>query len=72
MKFDGNFDFLSNHQKFKSKIKNINKILIFKDGDLSKISDDAKQLIRGMLDTIPEKRLKIDDIVKNSWISVSF
>ena len=35
------------------------------------MSDDAKKLIKGMLETTPEKRITIDDIVRSRWISVN-
>jgi hypothetical protein len=42
------------------------------ENEWSRVSDDAKKLIKGMLETVPEKRITIDDIVKSKWISVSF
>jgi len=35
------------------------------------VSKDAKDLIRGMLETDPQKRLNIDGVIKNKWIAVS-
>lgn len=34
-----------------------------------KISEDAKDLITKMLTVDPEKRIKIDEIIKHPWIS---
>lgn len=41
----------------------------FPENEWARVSDDAKNLIKGMLETIPEKRITIDDIVKSRWIS---
>lgn len=43
----------------------------FPENEWSRVSDEAKNLIKGMLETIPEKRITIDDIMKSLWISVS-
>ncbi len=43
----------------------------FPKPEWEKVSKDAKDLIRGMLETEPQKRLTIDDIIKNKWIAVS-
>lgn len=42
----------------------------FPDAEWSRVSQEAKDLIAGMLETIPEKRSTIDDIVNSNWISV--
>ena len=42
----------------------------FPETEWSRVSEDAKNLIRGMLETVPEKRLTIDHIMKSAWISV--
>jgi mitogen-activated protein kinase-activated protein kinase 2 len=34
------------------------------------ISNEAKSLIDGMLETVPERRLTIEEIMKNQWILV--
>ena len=34
------------------------------------MSQDAKDLIRGMLKTDPTERFTIDDVIKNKWIAV--
>lgn len=34
------------------------------------VSEQAKELIRGMLNVNPGIRLTIDDVMKNTWISV--
>jgi serine/threonine protein kinase len=34
------------------------------------VSQDAKDLISGMLKTDPHERLTIDDVIQNKWISV--
>jgi mitogen-activated protein kinase-activated protein kinase 2 len=44
----------------------------FPENEWSRVSKEAKNLIQGMLETIPEKRSNINDIVKSSWISVIF
>ena len=41
----------------------------FPEAEWGKVSDEAKKLIKGMLETEPEKRLTIDDIIKSPWIS---
>lgn len=38
----------------------------------SNVSQEARDLIKGMLCTDPLERLQIDGVMKNSWISVSF
>ena len=43
----------------------------FPENEWSRVSNDAKSLIKGMLETIPEKRITIDDIMKSMWISVN-
>lgn len=37
----------------------------------SSVSNDARDLIKGMLRTDPGQRLQIDDVMRNKWISVS-
>lgn len=44
----------------------------FPENEWSRVSDDAKNLIKGMLETMPEKRFTIDEIMRSNWISVSF
>ena len=34
------------------------------------VSQDAKDLIKGMLKTDPQERLMIDDVIKHKWIAV--
>jgi len=34
------------------------------------VSNEAKSLIDGMLETVPERRLTIEEIMKNKWIMV--
>lgn len=41
----------------------------FPENEWSRVSDEAKNLIKGMLETVPEKRNTIDDIMKSKWIS---
>ena len=43
----------------------------FPKPEWDKVSQDAKGLIRGMLNTDPQKRLTIDDVIKHKWIAVS-
>jgi mitogen-activated protein kinase-activated protein kinase 2 len=43
----------------------------FPKPEWANVSQDAKDLIRGMLKTDPNERLTIDDIIKNKWVSVS-
>lgn len=31
----------------------------------------AKDLIRGLLKTVPEERLSIEDVMRNKWVAVS-
>ena len=42
----------------------------FPPREWSKISIEAKNLILGMLETIPEKRFSIEDVTKSKWILV--
>ena len=42
----------------------------FPDAEWSRVSPEAKKLISKMLETIPEKRSTINDVMKSSWISV--
>ncbi len=42
----------------------------FSENEWSHVSEDAKYLIHCMLETIPEKRSTIDEIMKSNWISV--
>lgn len=41
----------------------------FPDAEWSRVSKEAKDLIKGMLETVPEKRSTINDIMKSHWIS---
>lgn len=43
----------------------------FPDPEWSNVSQDAKDLIRGMLCVNPAKRLDIDQVMRNKWIAVS-
>ena len=44
---------------------------VFPSEEWSKVSTDAKNLIKGMLETVPEKRFTIEDVMKSKWISVN-
>jgi mitogen-activated protein kinase-activated protein kinase 2 len=44
----------------------------FPENEWSRVSQEAKKLIQGMLETIPAKRSNITDIMRSSWISVRF
>ena len=44
----------------------------FPEAEWSRVSKDAKDLISGMLETTPEKRSTINDIVRSNWISRYF
>jgi len=44
----------------------------FPTAEWQDVSQDAKDLIKGMLCTDPAKRLTIDQVVKNRWVAVSF
>jgi mitogen-activated protein kinase-activated protein kinase 2 len=44
----------------------------FPENEWSRVSQEAKTLIQGMLETIPAKRSNINDIMKSNWISVCF
>ena len=37
-----------------------------------KVSDEAKSLIKQMLETNPQNRLNIDQVMSNVWIQVRF
>lgn len=41
----------------------------FPNPEWSKVSKDAKDLIRGLLKTVPEERLSIGEVMSNKWIS---
>jgi len=41
----------------------------FPDKEWTNVSNDAKDLIRGMLNTDPSKRFNIDQVINNKWIS---
>jgi hypothetical protein len=43
----------------------------FPDREWRNVSDEAKLLINGMLETSPEKRFKIEDVMNSQWIRVS-
>jgi len=42
----------------------------FPKPEWNNVSQDAKDLIRGMLKTDPNERYTIDDVIKNKWIDV--
>jgi mitogen-activated protein kinase-activated protein kinase 2 len=42
----------------------------FPPADWLHVSRDAKELITGMLETVPERRLTIKEIMNNKWILV--
>lgn len=42
----------------------------FPNPEWQSVSEQAKELIKGMLNVDPGIRLTIDDIMKNTWISV--
>ena len=42
----------------------------FPVAEWSRVSEEAKRLIQGMLETMPEKRMTIHDIMRSQWISV--
>lgn len=42
----------------------------FPEAEWSRVSKEAKDLIAGMLETIPERRSTIEDIMRSDWISV--
>lgn len=44
----------------------------FPESEWSKVSNEAKELIRGMLETTPERRININDVMRSTWISVSY
>ena len=41
----------------------------FPDPEWKNVSKDAKELIKGMLNTDPSKRFDIDNVIKSKWIS---
>lgn len=41
----------------------------FPNPEWSKVSKDAKDLIRGLLKTVPEERLSIEDVMRNKWVA---
>eukprot|EP00094_Tigriopus_californicus_P002469 TCALIF_02386-PA protein Name:"Similar to MAPk-Ak2 MAP kinase-activated protein kinase 2 (Drosophila melanogaster)" AED:0.02 eAED:0.02 QI:25/1/1/1/0.83/0.71/7/370/350 len=41
----------------------------FPKPEWANVSQDAKDLIRGMLKTDPQERLSIDEVIKNKWIA---
>lgn len=44
----------------------------FPNPEWQHVSSDAKELISGMLNIDPVKRLSIEQVSKNNWIAVSF
>jgi calcium-dependent protein kinase len=44
----------------------------FQSREWDTISHDAKCLIKGMLETIPEKRFTIEDVINSNWIKVIY
>lgn len=42
----------------------------FPNPEWQNVSEQAKELIRGMLNVDPGRRLTIDDVMTNPWISV--
>lgn len=42
----------------------------FPNPEWQNVSDQAKDLIKGMLNVDPAKRLTIDDVMLNPWIAV--
>ena len=43
----------------------------FPNPEWKDVSQDAKDLIRGMLNTDPVKRLTIDEVMQHRWVAVS-
>lgn len=43
----------------------------FPDPEWKNVSNAAKELIKGMLNVDPAKRFTIEQVMKNSWVSVS-
>lgn len=43
----------------------------FPNPEWQNVSNDAKELIRGMLTTDPPLRLTIDQVISHRWIAVS-
>ena len=43
----------------------------FPKPEWAEVSDEAKELIRGCLNTNPEERLTIDQVLQTKWVSVS-
>jgi len=41
----------------------------FAQKEWATVSDEAKHLIQGMLETVPQKRMKIDDVMQSRWIA---
>lgn len=44
----------------------------FPSAEWLNVSPEAKQLIAGMLETVPERRLTIKQVMSNKWLLVSF
>jgi serine/threonine protein kinase len=43
----------------------------FPNPEWKDVSQDAKDLIKGMLNTDPVNRLTIEQVIQNRWVSVS-
>lgn len=43
----------------------------FPNPEWQNVSEQAKELIKGMLNVNPGLRFTIDDVMKNTWISVN-
>jgi serine/threonine protein kinase len=69
--FSGNFPFYSDNENSPSLVRRIKKgVFTFPDEEWANVSSEAKELIEGMLQPNPEKRISIEKIINNNWISV--
>jgi hypothetical protein len=64
----GNSRYLVTQEKIIERIRNASSSLDFKEKRWQNVSDSAKQLLRGLLNVDPKKRMKLKDLSRHEWI----
>lgn len=59
---------LVTQEKIIERIRNASSSLDFKEKRWQNVSDSAKQLLRGLLNVDPKKRMKLKDLSRHEWI----
>lgn len=59
---------LVTQEKIIERIRNASSSLDFKEKSWHNVSDSAKQLLRGLLNVDPKKRMKLKDLSRHDWI----